>query len=176
MSTIKVTNIKAADGISALTIADGTGVVGANKFTDLAGTGAPDFPNGLVLSSNATGGDISGVTLDDYEEGTFATTISGAADVTVNDTGRTHYYTKIGNLVHCKLYFNITGSSSGTPRFTFTVPFSMTATQININGFGYPYALLWWGTASSTNGFTIRSTTTSASAHDLFINFIYSTS
>ena len=112
--------------------------------------------------------------LDDYEEGTFATTISNAADVTVNDTGRTHYYTKIGNLLYCKLYFNITSAGSGSPRFEFTVPIASTSPQININGFGYPYALTWWGNMVSTSAFAIRSTTTSASAHDLLISFNYS--
>jgi hypothetical protein len=111
MSTLKVTNIKAADGTSSLSIANGTGVVGANKFTDLAGTGAPDFPNGLVLASNTTGGGISGVTLDDYEEGTWTPTIVSTVNLTSASwsVGR---YTKVGRVVTLQGQFTATVTSS----------------------------------------------------------------
>ena len=172
-----INTVQPATGQS-LTIKDEDGNTAITIGTDNTAAGylSLNFGSYHGDSGGAGSGSLSANTLDDYEHGTFTTTISNAADVTVNDTGRTHYYTKIGNLVHCKLYFNITGASSGTPRFDFAVPFSMTASQININGFGYPYALRWWGNSISTNSFSIRSIATSASAHDLMVNFIYSTS
>jgi hypothetical protein len=138
MSTLKVTNIKAADGTDALTIADGTGVIGANKFTDLAGTGAPDFPNGLVLSSNATGGDISGVTLDDYEEGTWEMTLHDAnSGGNQSDYSATGTYVKIGNLVKVTLnssvtFTNYSGSPSSltsTNAIYWSLPFTPSSTK-----------------------------------------------
>jgi len=141
MSTLKVTNIKAADGTSALSIADGTGKVSLATGSDLAlqGTGKVFAPNGIVFSSTELTGDDASTTtrtessnlLDDYEEGTWSPTLAGFTETgTSTATGR---YTKIGRIV----YFSLEVSTTGT-----------IASTINTSNFsGLPFQVLYSTTA-----------------------------
>jgi hypothetical protein len=68
---------------------------------------------GLNFSANANNAGMSSETLDDYEEGTFTPFMrinNGVEGITYN--GRVGSYTKIGNLVTCMIYMNL--SSKGT--------------------------------------------------------------
>ena len=63
----------------------------------------------------AIGGTGAANTLDDYEEGTFSPSLSGASGAPsgVNYSIRTGSYTKIGRLVTCHIYLALSSWSSG---------------------------------------------------------------
>jgi hypothetical protein len=67
--------------------------------------------NGDTASANA---------LDDYEEGTWSSAISGVTASTATATGR---YTKIGNVVSVNGILTVSGYSSGSGNSNFTLPF-----------------------------------------------------
>lgn len=151
MSTLKVDTVRPVTTDSSLTLqgdSSGAGVTGAKVFgdgslgadsiTDLAGTGAPDFPNGLTLASNATGGSITGVTLDDYEEGTWTMTMhDSSSGGNQSDYSGTGSYIKIGRLVTITLdtevrLTNLSGTPSSltsTNTFFCSLPFTPTTTK-----------------------------------------------
>lgn len=116
------------------------------------------FPATQVASADAN-------TLDDYEEGTFTPTISFAgASVGITYATQTGVYTKVGNVVHFKLFINLSnkGSSVGAVRIE-GLPFtaaagidspvsaythntvSMTTLPIPMVQPGLAYALLYQG-------------------------------
>lgn len=80
------------------------------------------FPNGKGIDFSASAGSgisANGGILDDYEEGTWTPTYSGAITIVGGYTYQTGYYTKIGDMVHvygrCTVpASHITGSSSAT--------------------------------------------------------------
>ena len=85
------------------TLNDGANDLGASSFRwkDLYLSG------GVVFGT--TGGNVTGATLDDYEEGTFTPTIIGSTTAGVGTyTAQSGYYTKIGNTVtaHVLLQWN----------------------------------------------------------------------
>ena len=70
-------------------------------------TGSPGIQFGSPDNPAADGGiDISSQTLDDYEEGTFTPTLSKwtIGDMDVTHTVQDGRYTKIGDVVHIKIY------------------------------------------------------------------------
>jgi hypothetical protein len=129
-------------GSSGISILSGTGNEGAIKFGDSGdnniafisydhagndmyiGTnaatrvkvhdnGVAAFNNGVALGVG-TANTASNV-LDDYEEGTFSPSLSGASGAPsgVNYSIRTGSYTKIGRLVTCHIYLALSSWSSG---------------------------------------------------------------
>ena len=100
--------------------------LGASGDSVTLGSGASLTSPGLTLSDNilfnaASKGIYLGVTtatasnlLDDYEEGTFTPTVTGATSgsFTTGDSATTGSYVKIGNQVTVKGEIHITGSSS----------------------------------------------------------------
>ena len=145
-SEIRVTNIKANDGTSSLTVANSTGAVTAGQnlavtgnttvggtltstgnFTTsgtLTSTGDTTLNNGnLVISTSGKGLDFDGrsrtAVLDDYEEGTWtAVMTSSGATFNAVTVGN---YTKIGRLVHAKGSFDTSSGASGTLTNAFTI-------------------------------------------------------
>lgn len=88
---------------------------GGSAALTIPTSGIPDFPNGLTLASNATGGNVTGVTLDDYEEGTFEVTVeAGYTGTGINTSDNQATYIKIGNVVHCHIRFTLDGAGSTT--------------------------------------------------------------
>jgi hypothetical protein len=104
----------------------------ANRFKDLHLSG------GVVFG--ATGGAVTGKTLDDYEEGVWTPVLSGATTTTY--TSQIGRYTKIGELVY--LFFDIDINSVGDGAATTVVglPFA----PYNNDALGVSY---WAGLALS---------------------------
>jgi hypothetical protein len=93
------------------------------------------FPGTAVASSDAN-------TLDDYEEGTWSAVVSdGTNNATMGAGGNIGTYTKIGNMVNIRGYFEISskGSISGGLRIT-GLPFKVAALSRNHAGTSFPYA------------------------------------
>jgi hypothetical protein len=88
----------------------------------------------LYLSGGVyLGGTGSANHLDDYEEGTFTPVLSGYTGVTGTFSGK---YTKIGDMVFCEVYINITALTySGNSRITGW-PFTPSGTLNNHPGHG----------------------------------------
>jgi hypothetical protein len=135
MSTLKVTNIKAADGADALTIANGTGKV--------------TFPSDIVLSagidfgtSTDGTGTVTGGVLDDYEEGTWTIDDSSSAVLVSNEIGR---YIKIGNQVTVYGSFDMPSTSDVNVWTAGGLPFSRAENTSNVSAIG--------GVMNATGGF-----------------------
>ena len=74
------------------------------------------FANGKGLdfaSNTAGGGTATGTVLEDYEEGTYSSSIV-SANCTLDNTSGTGYYIKIGNLVNVRGIFSM-NTNSGSP-------------------------------------------------------------
>jgi len=85
-----------------VTISDGNLVVASGHGIDFGATGGP------------TSGSGSSELLDDYEEGTWTPSLSGATSGTrPADSGHKSTYTKVGNIVHVTTSFGV-GGLSGT--------------------------------------------------------------
>ena len=110
--------------------------------------------HGIDFASNTDGGGTAtGTLLDDYEQGTYSTTIV-SSNLTADSTSGTGYYTKVGNMVYVrgKLGMNTNSGSpskSGSDSITQALPytpksggtvFSGTVLQQNIN-WGGPTSL-----------------------------------
>ena len=91
-----------------------------------------DVKTGDIVFNTAGKGICLGVTtntdsntLDDYEEGTYEPTLTGATSGSFNTASYTHLaYTKIGRLVHIQGYLNIGSESSCVGSITMSLPFT----------------------------------------------------
>jgi hypothetical protein len=101
--------------------------------------------NGDTASANA---------LDDYEEGTWSSTVNG---ITASTNSVTGIYTKVGNAVFIAGFVNIAGKSAGSGNVNFQLPFSAKQTtteqygmQITRNTIdtSYPFVAPYNGGAS----------------------------
>jgi hypothetical protein len=102
-------------------------------------------------------------TLDDYEEGTWTTTIGGVANITGTPTLSEGRYTKIGRLVTLEGMFSAQTTSSNTNTYwTFTIPFN---TSSNTSGA--------CGSAKQENNFIVGavSDTTSSSGNSAYVSY-----
>ena len=82
---------------------------GADASIELAGNGSIKFPGTQGASSDAN-------SLDDYEEGTWTPSLSGASSHPTNSfDSRGGFYTKIGNRVFWSMRFSMSGGSAITP-------------------------------------------------------------
>jgi hypothetical protein len=105
------------------------GIVNASPTTALDVTGDITVSGGVVFG--ATGGTVTGKTLDDYEEGTFTAQMFDAnSGGNASSTSATGYYTKIGQLVSVTFsLLNISTSGlTGANVAYFTLPFTASAT------------------------------------------------
>jgi len=108
--------------VSTNTVGDGTVDLGASsaRFKDLYLSGGVFL--GGVGSSNL---------LDDYEEGTFSTTVTvGGGSVTTSSAGG--IYTKIGDVVHLQGTLVFSSVSSPTGFINLTLPFTPNSTYISL--------------------------------------------
>jgi len=83
-------------------------------------TGSP----GIQFGATDSGGNITSQTLDDYEEGTFTPEIFG-----LNAATKVGHYVKVGNLVTCIFYIDIStktyiGSGTDTTSLQIILPFT----------------------------------------------------
>lgn len=117
------------------------------------------FPATQSASSDAN-------TLDDYEEGTWTTTIPAAANITGTPTLSNGRYTKIGNFVSLEGYFSAQTTSSNTNTYwTFTLPF---VTAGNASGA--------CGAAKQENNFIVGAVSDSTSSSNNIAYVSYSAS
>lgn len=94
--------------------------IGVGGATPAASGSGITFPASISASSDAN-------TLDDYEEGTWTTTIGGEENCSSVSLAQA-YYVKIGRLVHLQGYFALTVTTSDLlTYFYFSIPFDMTA-------------------------------------------------
>ena len=153
-------------GVSGDTINVPAGVTIANAGTS-TGFGLTNWSesSGNLLATNASYGIYLGVNsataanlLNDYEEGSWTPTISGASSGPTYDN-RTGRYTKTGDLVFVEmlLQWNSTSYTTASDAFTVTgLPF----TPINIHYNGAPGSVV---TGASFNWNNTQSTSTTAS-------------
>ena len=105
-------------------------------------------------------------TLHDYEEGTYAITLTfdGSGSATSSGTRGTGNYTKIGALVTCGADFRITGASSPNGQSNLTLPFTVLSTSHRL----FTGVILTVGIAEQTSqtygGFFLKTTTNAAKA------------
>jgi len=137
--------------------------IAVNEITDEVGTGAPAFPNGMLVTGAAltdpeiTGGIYLGGTgsankLDDYEEGAWTPQITGW---TGSYTTQIAFYTKVGRVVSV---FGEVVTTAGTGSFSNNFPGLA----------GLPFGGLT-GTASDINGIWASRGSTSSSFPSQFI-------
>ena len=91
------------------------GANSSNTAMTIKNSGQVNFGAGLGI-----GGTAAANTLDDYEEGSWTGTLTGASSAPSTAVTATGYYTKIGNMVTLWIEFNnrnITGAS-GTVKIT----------------------------------------------------------
>ena len=97
-----------------------------SRSLHIASDGVVSIPNGVVFNNNSTGGtpNATGVTLNDYEEGTYTATvtISDAASgtITLSTSYNTLTYTRIGRVVTITGYCYV-ASVSGSPTGTISI-------------------------------------------------------
>ena len=102
--------------------------IGVGGATPSASGSGISFPATQSASTNAN-------TLDDYEEGTWTPQVQGASTGgSTTYTTQDGNYTKIGNLVFCDLYLEIT-AATGTGGFqVFGLPFGRKSSTTNTTG------------------------------------------
>ena len=97
---------------------------GANERMRLLSGGGLTF-NGDTAAANA---------LDDYEEG-FHEMFSGISTSQVINSSYTHMkYTKIGQMVFCSGYFNLSSATSSTTTWQISLPFTCTGVSNSAHG------------------------------------------
>ena len=78
----------------------------------------------LYLSGGVyLGGTGAANKLDDYEEGTGATAVTGSGGGTATTTSFASYYTRVGRMVQFQFEFRVTSISGCSGRLQFAVPF-----------------------------------------------------
>ena len=117
------------------TLNDGANDLGASSFRwkDLYLSG------GVVFGT--TGGNVTGATLDDYEEGTWTPSLV-ATGLSVTYDARAGNYTKIGNVVHFIIQFgtdSVTGGSASNSLTITNLPFTA-GVRPSTGSFGFTYS------------------------------------
>jgi len=160
---------------------DGGATITALKL-DMSEDGHATFKNGVTLTdgnlvvasghgidfsatSDATG--MGGELLDDYEDGVYTPTVTGATSgsYTVGDSATKLAYTKIGRMVHLQGQIHITGKSSPSGVVNVSLPFaSGNTTDLAERSAGS----VIFDSANSSNGVAHNSGN--------FVNFMVSTS
>jgi len=91
------------------------GRIGVAEYLRIQSGGGVSF-NGDTAAANA---------LDDYEEGTFTATLTAGTTAPSTPPTATGNYTKIGNLVNCRVVFNAVNTTGGAGYILVTgLPFS----------------------------------------------------
>ena len=128
MSLIRVNTIQNANGTTGIIFAANGQMTLANTPLQLTG-GQIQFPSTQIASGD-------GNCLDDYEEGTWTSTVENGANLSGTGTLEQALYTKIGRLV--TISGRITGISvSSTSTTTYpvvTLPFAMTTNSSAVSG------------------------------------------
>ena len=120
------------------------------------------YAQGLVM----LGGSGAANKLDDYEEGTFTSTIDNEANINSISSSATIRYRKVGGLVHIE--FDFSGSftnSTSEARFRFTVPFNFATTSPSAVGIAVMIMSGTFNQSRFTNGQIFQGTTANSSTY-----------
>ena len=113
--------------------------------------------DGLVFGSDSAAANA----LDDYEEGTWTPSVPGTSPGFHQQVGT---YVKIGNLVHCDMWLQASGTTTSTAELYTTLPF--TASSVNASrpttGVARTYNLGNWGTNDTAFGWVAGSSSSLA--------------
>ena len=133
----------------------------------LALTASPTFTGQATIPTiNLTGGQITfpatqvpssdANTLDDYEEGTWTPTLTGASSVTLTPYGA-QTYIKIGRQVICYFDVSVASNSVGSQANIGGLPFTASSAStyfVGINGYNNINALGYWAWIVNGNSTT----------------------
>ena len=123
-----------ADGTASVRIqADNLNVLDGNVVIGTAG-------HGIDFSANSHASGMTSELLDDYEEGTWTPAIETAGSPTTNNANG--MYTKIGQLVTCSFYMNISSATFSNSTRISGLPFPYNASvesPISISRLGQAY-------------------------------------
>ena len=122
--TTGVVSLAASGSGGSFSFRTGTTVGTTTPRLTISSGGVVSIPNGIVFNNNTTGGtpNATGVTLNDYEEGTWTPSLLDATSTTIYSAS----YVRIGKKLIIECYVtNITNTSSSGSTFTITgLPFS----------------------------------------------------
>jgi hypothetical protein len=130
------------------------GVVSLNERMRITSDGVVDLPYGQIKFPASQNASADANTLDDYEEGTWTPTLSGAGgDATYLSGYRNGWYTKIGRVVNIAWFISFSKNTlSGTLRLT-GLPFAL----LNGPGVYYPQGtVLLDSLGTATNNITLQ--------------------
>lgn len=169
---VTVTNGDGASGNPTLTIPDAVTLVTPTVTGLLTASGGQiAFPSTQNPSANAN-------TLDDYEEGTFSSTITSDGGTITTATG-SGWYTKIGDRVFYELAITITTAGTGTGGIIATLPFTSSNAR-NYAGCGRETAVTGFMAVGivAAGAATVRilkydNTTLIASGHQIVFSGVY---
>ena len=166
---VSVTNTGTGNNVLATTPTFASTIGVGNAAPSVSGAGVT-FPASQSASTDAN-------TLDDYEEGTFTSTLTNISNLPDLAVGSKALYTKVGNVVTINLHLGCT-SVGAAAEFTFSLPFALKTNSLGVSltAFGFPYGVKWFGSATSTTAIRTFADTTSGAAQDINIAFSYITS
>lgn len=126
------TDNNVAGYLSFLTTTSGGTLTERARFNSTGNLAFSTAGNGIDFSANTHAAGMTSELLNDYEEGTWTTSLTSIGNFTGTPTLDNAYYTKIGRIVQIEGRFSGTVTSSATlTYFIFSIPFS---TIGNISG------------------------------------------
>jgi hypothetical protein len=102
---------------------NGTTYATGNQYGIGLGTAVPSSGIGITFPSTQSASSDAN-TLDDYEEGTFTSSVTCSVSGTLTTTNNTGAYTKVGRLVTVTAYIQFSSVSSPNGYMRITLPFS----------------------------------------------------
>ena len=85
---------------------------------------------GINFTANTPASGMTSQLLNWYEEGTFTPQLlGGTTNPTVTYTTQSGYYTRVGRLVTCQIYIEISGATGGSGTLLVNLPFTANAAQ-----------------------------------------------
>lgn len=118
-----------ADNFAAYTSA-GSSLWSANSTTfNVPGNIVPNTAaQGINFTANTPAAGMTSQLLNWYEEGTFTPQLlGGTTNPTVTYTTQSGYYTRVGRLVTCQIYIQISGATGGSGTLLVNLPFTANA-------------------------------------------------
>jgi hypothetical protein len=154
------TTIQATDAVTqTITLPNATGTVLTTNGSGIASVNGIQFPATQSASADAN-------TLDDYEEGSWTSTITSSSGSITSYTLNRAVYVKIGNTVYFNVDVSITNVGTASGALRFTLPFTTTASNaVYGREYGFSgYGLLGAMDASSVNAYAYAATANNGNA------------
>ena len=144
--------------------------------------GVVSIPNGIIFNNNTTGGtpNATGVTLNDYEEGTWTPTLVSSVGTLTSYTS-SGTYTRVGRFVELSIEFTITDNgTAASVLYISNIPFAMSNTT-TASGSGVIPLLgttlnVWHYTGAYSIGMYTYSGSYAGSAYNTRVQIGYETS